>query len=269
MVGKLYKYESYTYLKTLLPINIILFAVAIASRFIQIFDIDFFVYDIIVNSAAFMYFVTLVVCFAAVFVIAIARFYKNLYTAEGYLSFTLPVTATQHILVKFTTAVAFMLLTVVSAVVSFMIFSAGDLFVEIVKVVEYLLKKAYSVIGINTAFYIAEFALLLIVTFCTNLLLYYSCISIGQLFKKNRVLGAVGVYFIYYIITQIIGTIFIIAIVTVEKVGVLEKIAKVIADNYKLFIHIGLFGMAVVYAALAVAFFFINKHIMTKKLNLE
>ena len=99
MVKTLFKYEFKSYLKTLIPFNIVLLSIAAFTRLIQFFDLDIVgydvVYDIVFALATMTYVLAIVACFAAVFVMAIIRFYKNLYTAEGYLSFTLPVTPGQ------------------------------------------------------------------------------------------------------------------------------------------------------------------------------
>ncbi len=273
MVKKLFKYEFVSYLKILVPFNIVMLSVALFSRLIQFFDLDVPVYNVIYSIvfglSTMTYFLSIAASIVAVLVLAVIRFYKNLYSAEGYLSFTLPVTASQHIFVKLTTAVALFGLTLVSAAVSFAIFSAGDLGIELSKAAGYLLKKLADEIGINLWLYIFEIVLMLIISLCTSLLFYYTCISIGQLFKKNRILGAVGVYFIFYVVTQIISGIamfsYSIAISTLD----MEKIGRLLSDNIILILHAAFVGSIVLYAAVAVGHFFINRFIMTKKLNLE
>ena len=273
MVKKLFKYEFTSYLKTLIPFNIVLLSVAAFTRIIQFFDLDIpgydVVYDIVFSLSTMTYFLAIVACFAAVFVMAVIRFYKNLYTAEGYLSFTLPVTPAQHIFVKLATAVALMLLTVVSTIVSFAIFSAGELGIEVVKAGGYLFKKLYEVTGISLWFYIPELILVFTASLATSLLFYYTCISLGQLFKKNRILGAFGVYFIFYIATQILNTIVMVIWTILAGSGVFDKMWEFIGDNIIAVLHFVFVGSAVLFAAVSVGHFFINRLIMLKKLNLE
>ncbi|MBQ8338505.1 MAG: hypothetical protein IJY33_05105, partial [Oscillospiraceae bacterium] len=189
MVKKLFKYEFAAYLKTLIPFNIVLLSVALFTRLVQFFETDIaelsFIYDIIITLSVMTYIATIVACFAAVFVMAVIRFYKNLYTAEGYLSFTLPVTPAQHIFVKLTTAVALMGITLVTTIVSFAIATAGELGIEILKAAGYLFKKLVELAGINVWFYALEIFVMLVISSCVSILFYYTCISIGQLFKKN------------------------------------------------------------------------------------
>ena len=143
-------------------------------------------------------------------------------------------------------AVLFNFISVVAFVVSFAIFAAGDVFKEVVEAALYLIKDAEW-------YYILEFALSVVVGMVSNLLLYYACLSIGQLFKKNRIAGAIGIYFAYNFALQILSTIAL-AILSDYIGDVLEFILQ---RNY------------ILSGIMAVAFFFITRHIITNKLNLE
>ncbi|MEE0839992.1 MAG: hypothetical protein U0L72_05505 [Acutalibacteraceae bacterium] len=269
MVNKLFKYEIAFYFKRLLPFYIILLSVAVFSRLIQNFEVDFFVYDIIYGSSIITYVIMNFVALGAVIINAIVRFYKNLFTNQGYLSFTLPVTPTQHIFVKLLTAMLFSFITLLLMFIAFMAFTAGELFTEICKAALYLLKKFTAIAGANTFFYIFEFVLLLIVAFATTLFIYYTCITIGQLAKKNRIAAAFGVYLIFYLIEQAIGTVFMIVFSAVSLSDKLTDITNYIVNNIKTFAHIGLIGLTVSYLIGSLILFFIDRHIITKRLNLE
>ncbi len=273
MVKKLFKYEFAAYLKTLIPFNIVLLSVALFTRLVQFFEIGIvelrFIYEIIITLSIITYVATIIACFAAVFVMAVIRFYKNLYSAEGYLSFTLPVTASQHIFVKLATAVALMGLTLVSTIVSLAIATAGELGIEILKASGYLAKKFVEAVGVNGCFYVVEIIVILVASLCTSILFYYTCISIGQLFKKNRILGAFGVYFIFYLASQILSGIFMISWTLATSVLDFAAIGEFIENNITWLLHLLFIGSAVLYAAVGTAYFFVNRFIMSKKLNLE
>ena len=68
----------------------------------------------------------IMVALAFPFVYSVIRFYRNLFTGEGYLSFTLPVTPANHLWVKVVTAVSFSLLSVLVAALSGVIITAGE-----------------------------------------------------------------------------------------------------------------------------------------------
>ena len=117
MVKKLFKYEFMYYLKALLPYQIIIPITALVNRIIQLFETKTDIYNIIFGSSVFMFIASVIVSMVMAFVLAISRFYKNLFTSEGYLTLTLPVTATNHIFVKLTTAVTFVFATIINLII--------------------------------------------------------------------------------------------------------------------------------------------------------
>ena len=62
-------------------------------------------------------------------------------------------------------------------------------------------------------------------------MLYYACISIGQTAKKNRILLAIGVYYIYTIIVQVISTVFSVVFSLLSVSGVLDSLLIRISEN--------------------------------------
>ncbi len=269
MVRKLFKHEILAYLRAVLPIQMILIVVAAAGRVLQIFESDHIIYDIIFGSAVFAFVVGCIGCVVYNLVFAVIRFYKNLFSGEGYLSFTLPVTPTQHILVKLLTAFLFQMISVVIVLVSISIITAGDMFTEIMKAIGYMVSEAQSVTKGQLVFYILEFVLWLMVSSLTQILLYYTCVAIGQLFRKNRVLAAVGTYVVYYFIMQILYTIFIAVFSVVSSRLPMEEIALYIAGHYLEIIHWVLCGGFILTAITAGVYFLITHIMINKKLNLE
>ena len=269
MVKKLYKHEFLAWLRVLPVIFGILLAVAGLHRIIQCFENDTVSYRIISGSASFMYAVMLMVCIASPVVFGIQRFHKNLFTGEGYLTLTLPVTPGNHLWVKSLTALAFSLISLVVCLLSVVIITAGEVLTEICKAGVYLYQRIPQQIVKHLPGYMAEGVFLVLVSFFASYLLFYTCICIGQLFRKNRVLAAVGVYFAYYVINQMVGTAMGVGMVLLEEAGKMERIYRFIADNPYRTIHIGLCGGIVLDGLLALAFFLICHHILKKKLNLE
>ncbi len=269
MVGKLFKYEIKSYLRLFIPFEIIVLASALFLRTVYIFQADNVFYDIIYGSSALLFLVAVEASLVVVTVLAIIRFFKNLYSSEGYLSFTLPVTASQHIFVKLATALLFQSVAIAVAVCAFGIATAGELFIEIVKAGAYLLKRAVFMVGANLPFYIVEVMLLLFASSVFGIMLFYTCISLGQLAKKARLFMAFVYYFIYYGVTQAITTIgliiFEVAIISYD----ISEILFFIESNLDWLMHIFLIGGAIFSLGISAILFVINKNIMTNKLNLE
>lgn len=269
MVKKLFKYEFISYLRTLVPMYIILFAIGVFNRFIQIFENDHFSYDIVFNSSLIALIISIIVCVVMTVIVGITRFHKNLYTSEGYLSFTLPVTSGQHIFTKLVTLVAFTAIGLVVIFASASVAMLGDVLVEVFRAIGYLAKQYFTHLGANGAFYIVELVILFLVAIVYQYLLYYSCITIGQTAKKNRVFMAFVTYFIYYLITQALGTIFIIVGMVFGEMGILGRISNIINAHPYVSTHVIFVTLIAFFTALCVALYFVNRHIMNRKLNLE
>lgn len=269
MVKKLFKHEILSYIRIWVPLNIILLGVALLGRIIQLFEADTKVYDIVFGSEIFVYAVAIIAAIGITLALGIIRFYKNLFTGEGYLSFTLPVTPSQHICVKAAVATLFQLLTFVAVMVSAAIMTAGDVLYEVIRAVNYLIKLFSDILGIHLPLYIAEAVLLCISVLFVQFLFYYTCISIGQLFHKNRVLAAVGVYFGFYVITQIIGTVFLILFTSFSYIIDFEKLGEFVSRHKFGVVHGSVGILEIIVLILGAVYFFVSKRIITRKLNLE
>ncbi len=269
MVKKLFKHECFALGRVLLLVQGILLAVALSTRVIQFFEADHFAYNMVLVLAVIVLVIANLVNLMAPLVMGVVRYYKNLFTAEGYLSFTLPVTPAQHLFVKLSATLVFQLLAVCVSLVSVVIATAGEVLSEIGLAVQYLLNHLNIVAQGHTVLFVIEWIVLCAVVFLSQLLLYYGCISIGQLSrKKNRVLAAVGVYFGYYVIVQIISTVFTIVMgIISDNMEIADYVST--AQETIAAIHIGLCGLIVWTLIVSAVYFLISHTIMRKKLNLE
>lgn len=269
MVKKLFKHEYLAYARVMSLVYIILLTIAAASRIIMLFESDTVAYQIISVFSVITYFVSVLAALGFSFAMGIVRFYKNLFSSEGYLSFTLPVTATQHIAVKAITAVSMNWLTWVMVMLSGCIVCAGEMLTEIRKALTYILDKLYELAGIQSVLIGGEFVLLLLVASFASILLYDTFISIGQLFKKNRILAAVGAYFVYYIITQILSTVLSVMFSALALSGLFEDLGSWIILHPYVSIHIAMWGAILLSAVFALIEFIVIRTVITKRLNLE
>ena len=265
MVKKLFKHEIHAMWRSMAPIWVVLLGVSVLGRLIHLFEADNVIYDIVSSSAVLFYVVSLIACIVCPTVFAVTRFYRNLFSGEGYLSFTLPVTTGQHLWVKLTVAVATEVVTLIAAALSVIVVTFGDLTVEIGKAIWYLFKMSVKEWGAHFPLFAVEFVLLLLVALTMGILLFYCCICIGQQITKHRVLGAVGAYFGIYAIEQVIGTIFVIVASFMDW----ESLGIWVFEHPFATIHIGLCSGIVLYAACGVLFFAVSHWLMSRRLNLE
>lgn len=272
MVKKLFKHEILAYMRLWLPAQAILFAVAVFMRILLFFENNGVVYSITFGSSVFLYVVAIIAAIGITEVFAIVRFYKNLFTHEGYLTFTLPVSPFEHLFVKVGTAVLFTIMTLVAILLSGMIVASGELLIEIFKAIGFIVNQLFKVLnGLHLTLYAFEITILTIISLVGTFFYYYTCIAIGQMAKKNRVLAAFGVYFGFYVITQIISTVITVFIaVFPDAFGVLLQDIEMFADAHPYaFGHILFISMSVISAAFTALYFFVTHLIIRKKLNLE
>lgn len=272
MVKKLFKHEILAHLRLWLPTQAVLFAVAIFMRILLFFENDETIYSITFGSSIFLYVVAIIVCLVATIAFSVMRFYKNLFTHEGYLTFTLPISPFEHIFVKTSTAVLFVVMTFVSVNVSLMIVTSGELLIEIFKAFSYLINDLFRVInGFHLMLYTFELIILGFVSLIGMFLLYYTCIAIGQMAKKNRKAAAFGVFFGLYVVSQILSTVFIIFLSTSPDFlqVLMHNIERFAEAHPYAFVHVLFITMIVISAAVAALYFFVTHLIIRKKLNLE
>ncbi len=269
MVRKLFKHEFLSYARIMLPIYAVLIGVSGLNRLIQLFEQDGVVYGIAFVSSIIAYVVSIVLALVLTYINAITRYYKNLFTGEGYLSFTLPVTPTQHLWVKSVTVLAVEFVTLLVILGSVAIITSGDVLTEIFKSIGYLYNEAEYYLKGHLPFYIAEVLVLMLVTSFTSIMMFYFCITLGQLARKNRVLAAVGVYFGLYMLSQAIYTVgMIILSIFGEQLGI-EALFTMIAERPLQSAHWILGSAALLYLLGSAVYFLICRAIIKNKLNLE
>ena len=273
MVKKLFKHEFFAFWRVMVIVYAILLTVAGAGRIIQFFETDSTTYAIVFRFSCTTYGISVAAALGFAFVLGIVRFYKNLFSAEGYLTHTLPVTPSQHIWVKAITAVSVQLVTILVVLLSGCIITAGDMLSEIWKSAMYLLDKVFGAIGFQGVVIGLELLVFLILVLFSNLMLYYTCISIGQLSKKNRILAAVGAYFVYYILSQVVSTILLVVVSMLSVSGVLDRfVARLMIFSLQhpyILVHSTIWIFALLPIAAILVEFLIIRRIISRKLNLE
>lgn len=273
MVRKLFKHELLFYWRLMLPTQLALLGVALLGRFTQLFESDTVVYDIVSTSTIIIFVLAALASLLLTTIFCIIRFYKNLFTGEGYLTFTLPVSPAQHLMVKLLAAALMEWIALLGVCVSVCVITDTQMLIEIGRALSFLygeLGKALGADRVHLVIYFVELGFLSFISTFYQLLVYYLCIALGQLFRKNRVLAAVGMYFAYFLITQLISTIASSILTSyVFNFSSLMDLIYFVGRHPYAAIHI-LFGVfIVIYIGLTILFFFLTRWIIRRKLNLE
>ena len=270
MVKKLLKHEFIYYGRSFGLFLPIVLVIGLMTRLFRFFDNGNILTGIAAGSSILL---LVVACFTLIMmssIIGIVRFYKNMYTAEGYLTFTLPVTNSQHIFVKLLVSLVCQAVCLVTVLAAASIALAGETFLHVVGSLGAAIRMLGDQCGAgNLVVYGLEFGILLLLSVISNMLLYYACITIGQTAKKNRILMAVVTYFIYYAISQVIGTVFSMVVMVFSLSGSLGDIMDWIERNPVPILHVFLFFAILTSAAFGAVCWVVTQRIMSRRLNLE
>lgn len=269
MVKKLFKHEFLAWVRIVPIFFLIAPAAAAMYQLLGLLESYSMIFDLIRGLTAITSVVSMIACVAAPIVFSITRFYKSLFTGEGYLSLTLPVKTSQQLLVKAMTAGIFSMAAVIVAVFSLMIFLAGDPLNEILLQLRTFFSLAPKKLLMHVAVYILEFAALMVMGLFSNHLQYYSCICLGQLSRKNRILAAIGAFILYFVIAQVLSVITTVALLCLEDTGFMTAYYDFSAAHPYACVHLELLFMLLLCALMSTVYYLICSYILRKKLNLE
>ena len=268
MLKKLYKHEFYSLFRSLLPIWAALIGFAALSRLTFLTDLENDVLDMVRGLSVTAYIFAIIAVFIVGLVIVVMRFYKNLLTHEGYLTFTLPFTPTQHIVCKLVCGAVVIIIDFIIVIGSLLILGAGtEALGEILGVIKLVLTELPEYLSAGQiALISSEIVLLLLLAPLQSLLMFYAAMALGQQFK-NKVGGAAISYICLYAAVQIITSLIMIPIAFVGAGG-MEEFNNLI-NNSVMYLEVFLAFMIVYSALLSAVYFIITRHFLTKKLNLE
>lgn len=279
MLGKLIKHEWLSTWKvpTILCIYLgVLTILGCLSFLSPMWKTDNFVIEIIAMLSVILYILSLFAISITVFVYFIVRFYRNMYTNEGYLTHTLPVKPWEHIFSKGLVYFIWMLITVIAMIVSIalLIITAissinGDIIYVVWEAMQAEILPEMNAVwqeifGMSVGGYIAVIIVSSLISCVYSILMIYVSISIGQLFNKYKVLASFVAYVVINFVVQIITTIVQLPVYkfTIEEslTGSYE-ISNIF--TYSIWSSLG------ICAVLAVVYAFITEYITRKKLNLD
>lgn len=280
MLGKLFKYDWKSFWKVPAAINIFLLiitAIGAISMASPLWKLDYDLINVLLVLSILFYYLALFAGSIAIFVYIAVRYYKNVYSDEGYLTNTLPVTPREIILSKMFVGAIWTIITSVVIFFSVIILlicaamSFGDAaeWAEIYQVFRtQVLPFFRNELGMSIGIFLLLTIVSMIVGTFLSILMLYSSVSLGQLFTKHKVAGAVIWYIAQYTILQFGTSI----IMNIPLIGVFSS------TNVDVFFPDGTFGTfikavlgssIVLSAIVSVALFFITEYMLKKKLNLE
>ena len=208
MLGKLIRYDLKSTTRFLIVIHIFLIIFSILGRIFLTgrFPLWSWWYKRIAYCFDLLLYISSclrALSFGTLLVIAV-RFYKNLFSDEGYLTNTLPVTKGMHLLSKTLSG------TIWCAIDAFILYLCAFILIAIPPVTEALSAHWGELSGFwdfpARAAFIFFLLYMVVLTFIgavVNVVSIQSAVILGQLFNGHKVLGAVVSYFVLTTISSI------------------------------------------------------------------
>ncbi|MBO4374764.1 MAG: hypothetical protein J5829_06625 [Lachnospiraceae bacterium] len=156
-----------------------------------------------------IYYVGIIAANIVTMVYLVMRYYKNLYTSQGYLTFTLPVRTDQIITAKVITGSVWMLFCFICTILSVLIAALGIISQITLSGPDFIhaMKEFNNEMMIFDAKFAFTLIFLIIISAAGSVLSLYFCVTVGQLWAKHKILGAVLTYVAVYIANQVISTV--------------------------------------------------------------
>lgn len=277
MLRKLLKQEIKATARTFLPIYFALLILTVVAKLLFVGGVpDYFegvqvsnpVVNILIGVTMTLYFILLVGLSVMTMVVIVQRFYKNFFTDEGYLMFTLPVRIWQQILSKLLVGLIWTVICGLTIMLSVFILSFGTIetfsMMEWTQALGSMYAEFNNMYGISLNVFVFEIGLMMIAGVISSILMIYASIAIGQLFNRHRIIASFGAYIAITIVLQIIVSIALIA-VSVFGLDNLMSINNNEIQIAQIFIN----GMTGCNILLSGIFFFFTQYILKTRLNLE
>lgn len=280
MLGKLIKHEWKAVWKVptlLIGILMIIAAIAGLTFSLPIWDSDWIGLPMSGIMLIMLFYVAMLGVGIGIAIYLAVRYYKSMFTDEGYLTHTLPVTARQILVSKVIVISVWELIGSIAVLVSLGVFGGvavlslaskegefATLVMEALKEVGQLWNmpffKDFQLFGISTV------GMELVSCFSGTMIIIAS-ITMGQMIRKHRILGSVGAYFAISAVIQGIAMVIMFPITI-----------KMITDNAFLyrfetspfsFYTILWVVISIVYLAVGIGLYILSEYLLRRQLELE
>ena len=217
MFGKLLKHEFIDTWKIFLLLDAVVLALGVIVGIIGTvaFHIDDMPEPLVVllTLGAVGYILLLTSLSVLTVVYIVVHFYRSMFSAQGYLTFTLPATTNEIISAKLLSSFIFQLLnslclflSVTIAVCELALFGARDSIDNILHYINEIMDFLAEIFGMapmTTVLYM----IYALISAISGILIFYFAICLGQLLQKHRILGAVVTFFVTTTVIRVITTI--------------------------------------------------------------
>jgi len=273
MLGKLLKHEWRGLWKIpLLLLGILLMGtLALGFSFaLPIWDEDWFGFGFSLVATFLVYYALAIGVPLGINIYLTVRYYKSMFTDEGYLTHTLPATTHQLLLSKSivmgawnvisTLALGGSVFIILSMLYVFQIqkeVSLAEIFEEFGRLFRMMIEDG----GFHLGDFTISFIIMTLAGLLCNIMKLIGAISLGQLWRKHRILGAIGAYFGFNIVIGIVELIITIPYTVFAGTGYMGGLYDFDSRLYLI--------NAVLSAAVGIGLYFMSEYLTRKQLELE
>lgn len=238
---------------------------------------DVSVWDLLSFVTLFMYVIMLIGLNYGMLIYMGVRFYRTMYTDEGYLTHTLPVSKHQILVSKILNSGLWVMLMGLGVFLSVMVlmlsmvgaflpdgYTWSDVWRSMEPQLGFLNDVFRDIFGISmNGYFVIALLSTLISPFCSMIILF-GAISMGQLFTKHRVLMAIVSYVGIMIVANIISS-------TIQSAFSVNQIMNY-ATEYEVvrgYVNVTMWISTLLTVAEAAILYFVSYYVTSRRLNME
>lgn len=274
MLKKLLKYEWKDTRRLLLPINLAIVAFTIVGCILintAVFDTEL---GVVLALGLTLFYSLIIVVFSSITTIYLyVRFYRNLYTREGYLMHTLPVTPTELFHSKLIVGFFWFCLNSILIILSFAALGAAagfhasnTILADELSSIE-LSVSISEIIGCPLPVFLLWILLLMVVSSLFSVLMEYVSVLIGQQMNSNRLAMSLVVYFGMYMVVQVVSSVaaMVPSFFLTEEALETESFLPTLSQMFRILFP----SMTMFYLALSLVFYLVCRKLLKRSVNLD
>ncbi len=270
MSGKLMKHEFKSTAKVMSAVYLVTIAVTLLEMIVVSFDIlksgEHIIGSFLIVTSTIFYILSIVGTYMVTCIFLTIRFYKTMYSLQGYLTHTLPVSPVATFHIKLFVSLIWMLLTIIVCILSvFSVLCAagGSEFIgQLASYTWHDIESAFQFTGFSTGGGISLLILYTIACCLSFLLFVFTSCSIGQLFGQYKIAASVVAGIVLNFLQGIISSLSILPVFFyVDFSGKIEA--------SKTAIQISLCSVLGIFAIIIIAYYITNIIIVRKHINLD
>lgn len=258
MLGKLIKHEWNSVARIFIPMYIALIVMTAIGKLLLSTNAINSLPDFISTLFLFVYIFLILIIFVGTSLFLVVRFYKNIYSDEGYLTHTLPVTTNQKLLSKSIVAFGFSIISFLLCTASiFVLVITKDIWNTIPQAIEKISEICRFELGMNLMQLFLIIIAASLISLLSQIFMCYASISIGQLFKGHKIIGSMAGFVALSTISQVVSSILLV-VIQIDKI-----------ENNADYIPLLFTSASILSAAMCIGYYFIAYYMMQKKLNMD